>query len=259
MLSAMSALPPILVFALSASLVLGQGSSPSASFEVASVRPSQRAVGPDYNNQIRYSPTGITARNVTLKRLIAEAYHLQLNQISGPDWLDRNEYEVEAKVAGASTREQMAPMLRGLLADRFQLREHGETRDMRVYQLTVGTSGLKIHPVNGIDSQTPGGGLHFHGDMREFADLLAIKLSMPPAGDPSVPVRASGPPVPVLDKTGLPGVFDFRLNVQPELGTDMFTLWQRALQEQLGLKLENGKTAVQTIVVDNAAKVPTEN
>ncbi len=258
MLWAMRALPLIIVLALPTSLAFGQGSSASAAFEVASVRLSQRVVGPDYNNQIAYSPTGITARNVTLKRLVAEAYHLQLNQISGPDWLDRNEYQVEAKAATIVTRQQMEPMLRNLLAERFKMREHGETREMRVYELAVGKSGPRLS-TNDVESARVGAGVHFHGDMRQFADLLAVKLSIPPADNPSVPVRASGPPVPVLDRTGLPGIFDLHINIQPELGTDMFTLWQRALQEQLGLRLEIRKGNVQILVVENAAKIPTEN
>ena len=259
MLSAMRALPYIIFLALSSSFTFGQAMSVPAAFDVASVRPSQRVVGLDYNNQIAYSPTGITARNVTLKRLIAEAYHLQLNQISGPDWLGRDEYDIEAKAAAAVSPKQMEPMLQKLLAERFKLREHQETREMRVYELAVGKSGPRIHPVNGIDSASAGAGFHFHGDMREFADLLSIKLSIPPAENPGVPVRASGPPVPVLDKTGMSGLFDFRVNIQLELGTDTFALWQRALQEQLGLKLENRKGNVEFVVVDNAARIPTEN
>jgi uncharacterized protein (TIGR03435 family) len=252
MLCAMRALPLLLCLALPATITLGQA------FDVASVRPSQREVGPDYNNQLTYSATGLTARNTTLKRLIAEAYHLQLNQISGPDWLDRNEYDIQTRAASGN-RQQMEPMLRNLLTERFNLKEHRQAREMRVYELTVGKSGAKIHPDSDGESPNPAGGFHFHGSIREFADLLAIKLSMQPAQDPGVPVRASGPPVPVLDKTGLPGVFDFRVNIQLELGTDAFTMWQRALQEQLGLQLENRNDNVEILVVDNASKMPTEN
>jgi len=61
------------------------------SFEVASVRPSQHEVGPDYNNQITYSGDRFTGKNVTLKRLIAEAWHCQMNQVTGPAWIDHNE------------------------------------------------------------------------------------------------------------------------------------------------------------------------
>ena len=79
------------------------------------MKPSQHLVGPDYNNQLSYLPTGIIARNVTLKRLIAEAYQLQLNQVLGPSWLDKNEYDIEARSAGIGTREEHALMLEALL------------------------------------------------------------------------------------------------------------------------------------------------
>ena len=259
MLLAMRALPLITFLALSASSSFGQATSVPAIFDVASVRQSQHVVGPDYNNQIKYLATGITARNATLRRLIAEAYRLQMNQISGPDWLDHNEYDIEAKAAAAVSPKEMEPALQRLLADRFKLREHRETREMRVYELAASKSGAKIHSSVDVAPVNSGAGFHFHGDMREFADLLAIKLAIPSPNDSSVPVRASGPPVPVLDQTGMSGVFDFGINIQPELGTDMFTLWQRALQEQLGLRLENRKGNVEILVIDSAGKIPTEN
>ena len=120
----MRALPYIIFLALSNSFTFGQAMSVPATFDIASIRPSQRVVGSDYNNQLAYSPTGITARNVTLRRLIAEAYNLQLNQISGPDWLDRDEYDIEAKTSAAVSPKQMEPMSQKLLAERFKLREH---------------------------------------------------------------------------------------------------------------------------------------
>ena len=134
MLMAMPALPILVIsLALSSSVVFGQAPTATPSFDVASVRPSQHSVGPDYNNQLTYTPTGFTARNVTLKRLIAEAYHLQLNQVFGPSWLDQSEYDIDARAGGGATREQMAPMLRTLVAERFKLTQHTEMREMRVY------------------------------------------------------------------------------------------------------------------------------
>ena len=112
MLKAMRVLSFVMFLALSCSVAVGQASTTAPAFDVASVKPSQRLVGPDYNNQLTYSPTGIAARNVTLKRLLAEAYHLQQSQVTGPGWLDKNEYDIDAKTAGVATREQMALMLR---------------------------------------------------------------------------------------------------------------------------------------------------
>ena len=79
----MRALSILISFALSSAVAVGQVSTTAPEFDVASVKPSQHLVGPDYNNQLSYAPTGITGRNVTLKRLVAEAYQLQLNQVLG--------------------------------------------------------------------------------------------------------------------------------------------------------------------------------
>jgi uncharacterized protein (TIGR03435 family) len=258
MLKAMPALCFLISLALSGSLAVGQASTTAPAFDVASVKPSQHVVGPDYNNQLSYSPTGIIARNVTLKRLVAEAYQLQLNQVLGPSWLDKNEYDIDARAAEV-TREQMALMLRSLVAERFKLTQHSEMREMRVYELIIGKSGSKIHPMSDGQTTTAGAGFHFHGDLRQFADLLAVQLSIPALDNPAEPARASASPISVLDKTGLPGIFDFSVDLHPELGTDMFTSWQRALEDQLGLRIESRKEDVGVLVVDEAARIPTEN
>jgi uncharacterized protein (TIGR03435 family) len=248
-----------IVLALPSSVAFGQASTTKPSFDVTSVKPSRHEVGPDYNNQLTYSPNGITARNVTLKRLVAEAYHLQLNQVLGPGWLSQNEFDVDARTAEVATREKMALMLQSLLAERFHLATHSETREMRVCDLVIGKSGPKIHSMK--DGETAGvqAGFHFHGDLRQFADLLAVQLSIPAPDNPNEPVRASPSQTPVLDKTGLAGIFDFNVDIHPELGTDMFTSWQRALQDQLGLSIEGRKGNVAVVVVDGAEKIPTEN
>jgi uncharacterized protein (TIGR03435 family) len=233
-------------------------SSPPA-FEVVSVRPSQNLVGPDYNNQITYSPIGFTGRNVTLKRLIAEAWRCQRNQVIGPAWLDRNEYDIVARLPEGASGKQIPFMLRTLLADRFQLKVHSETREMRGYELTVAPGGARIHPVQPGALPTAGPGLHFHGDMRQFADLLAVQLSIPAPTSPDVPVIADASPAPVLDKTGLDGIYDFTVDLHPEIGTDGFTFWKRVLEDQLGLRIESRKADVEFVVLDDAAKIPTPN
>jgi len=259
MLKAMGALSILISFALSSSVAVGQASTTAPAFDVASVKPSQHLVGPDYNNQLSYAPTGITGRNVTLKRLVAEAYQLQLNQVLGPSWLDKNEYDIDARSAGVGTREKTALMLRSLVAERFKLTQHSEMREMRVYELVIGKSGPKIRPISDGENPTTRAGFHFHGDLRQFADLLAVQLSIPASDNPAEPARASASPISVLDKTGLPGIFDFSVDIHPELGTDMFTSWQRTLEDQLGLRIESRKGNVAVLVVDEAARIPTEN
>ncbi len=190
---------------------------------------------------------------------MADAWHCQLNQVAGPSWLEHNEYDIEARLPDGATTQQIPLMLRSLLTDRFGLKQHSETRAMRVYELTAGPGGPKIHPAQPGDALAPGSGFHFHGDMRQFADLLAIQFSIPAADNPNEPVRAGGSPIPVLDKTGLEGTYDFSVDVRPELGTDAFTAWKRTLEEQLGLKIESRQGQVAVVVVDDAAKIPTEN
>jgi uncharacterized protein (TIGR03435 family) len=237
-----------------------QPAAKSPAFDVASVRPSLHTVGPDYNNQITVTPAGFSARNVTLKRLIAEAWNMQINQVVGPRWIEQNEYDINARAAEGATKEQMSSMLKSLLAERFKLKDHTETREMRVYELAVSKTGPKVRPiVAGEPVKTASPGFHFHGEMRQFADLLAVQFSIPAPEDPSVPSRAGGPPMVVLDKTGLEGTFDFSVDIHPELSTDMFTVWQRALEDQLGLRIESRKGVVTVVVVEDALKIPTEN
>jgi uncharacterized protein (TIGR03435 family) len=258
MLNGMRPLSMIALFGLlHVALALAQAGQPA--FEVVSVRPSQQEVGPDYNNQITYSAIGFTGHNITLKRLMAEAWHCQLNQVAGPLWIDRKEYDISARLPDGATKEQIPLMLRSLLADRFRLKEHSETRQMRVYELTVTPGGPRIHPVRPEDATVAGQGFHFRGDMRQFADLLAVQFTIPAAMSPSEPARAGGAPIPVLDKTGLEGIYDFRVDLGHELGTDGFTLWKRALEDQLGLNIDSRKADVAIVVVDEAAEIPTAN
>jgi uncharacterized protein (TIGR03435 family) len=140
------------------------------------------------------------------------------------------------------------------------LKEHSETREMRVYELTVGKGGPKVQPLKaGAPEAAAGSGFHFRGDMRQLADLLAVQFSMPAVSDPSTPVRAGGTMIPVLDKTGLQGIYDFTADIRPEPGTDAFTSWKRTLEDQLGLAIESRKDSVAVSVIDDADKAPTAN
>jgi uncharacterized protein (TIGR03435 family) len=228
-------------------------------FEVASVKGSPRQIGADYNNQFTVLPSGITARNATLRRLVSEAYRLQVRQVVGPSWLDENEYDIEARTGDHANREQLDLMLRTLLAERFNLQQHRETREMRVYELLADKAGTKFHSVKSGETAKAGAGFHFHGDMRRFADFLAVQFSVPILDDPTQPGRAGGPAIPVLDRTELSGVYDLIVDVKPELGTDSFTLWQRALGEQLGLRIESRRAPVEVVVIDDATRVPSAN
>jgi uncharacterized protein (TIGR03435 family) len=238
--------------ALSLSVVLAFGQQPR--FEVASVKPSRSEVGKDANNRMSLGPAGLSGRNVTLKYLIAEAYHLQADQVAGPKWLEVTEYEIEARSDGPAGKEQLMLMLQAMLADRFGLTHHRETRQVRVYELVVDKTGPKIRPAKDAATLQP-----FNGDLQRFVDMIAVQLTIPISDNPGSPSRAGGTRIPVLNKTGLDGTYDLAIDIKPEPGVDMFTHWQRVLHDQLGLKLESQKTDVEVLVVDHADKLPASN
>jgi uncharacterized protein (TIGR03435 family) len=114
-------------------------------FEVASVKPSN----PESRGlmRIRPMPGGQTyiARNLPLRMMIKVMYRITDSQIAGgPDWIDTEHYDIDAKAERPSTLEELHEMFRSLLADRFQLRYHHETREIPAYVLTVANLGTKL-------------------------------------------------------------------------------------------------------------------
>jgi uncharacterized protein (TIGR03435 family) len=234
-------------------------------FEAAQVRQSQPTAGRTWE-RITADPGRLTASGVPLKQLIFEAYDMPYYRIfGGPKWLESEYYDLEAKAESAVSREQLKLMLRGLLADRFKLELHRETKELRVYALTVAKNGPKLHEAkdgeSAPDQRASGVVEHFHCNLVQFANLLSLRLTMPMTEnqDPTVPVRATGVPPPVLDQTGIQGVFDIRVELKADPGADTFVVWQRALEEQLGLKLTAQKARVEVLVIDHAERIPTEN
>jgi uncharacterized protein (TIGR03435 family) len=230
------------------------------SFDVASVKPSARAVGKDYRGAVVFGPERVSARNVSLKGLIVEAYHVRPFQVSGgPGWLDLDEFDIDSRAGETATKDQLRAMLQALLTERFHLTLHRDSKEMRVYALSVDKGGPRLHPATGELRPTTSP-QNFHGDMRQFADLIAIGLSIPTVDDPTRPAIASGSPVPVLDETGIEGNFDISVNLRPDDSAgDSFTRWQRALRGELGLKLETRRAPVELLVVDRAERMPTAN
>src|ERR1039457_1407410 len=257
----------LLLLAICAAPALAQ-SQPAAldspAFEVATVAPSNPMAARSGKSGITVDPGRMSARRVSLKELVFEAYNVPYYQISGgPAWLDSEEYDIDAKAETPATRDQMRLMLRTLLAGRFKLAIHRESKEMRVYALTVAKNGPLIHAFKEGETaaakQPPLGVRHCRCDMSQFAGVLSIQLSIPLLEDPSTPSRSNGPLIPVVDKTGLKGTYNFDVEVKPEPDGDSITAWQRALQQQLGLKLEAQKAPIEIIVIDHAEKIPARN
>ena len=231
---------------------------------MASVKPSVQVLGKDRPpSRLVFQPDGLRGRNMTLKGLILEAYRLSPHQVvGGPDWLDRNEYEIDARSGAAATPEEMRLMLQALIRERFGFSFHRDTRSMTVYALIVDKGGTRIRPLPDSAERRPVVFPDFRGDLQDLAELIGVQLTLPPPAldaDPTKPSFASGPPIPVVDSTGLRGIYEIRLDLQSEAARDIFTSWQRFLQDRCGLKLETRKSQVLVLVVDKVDRMPAPN
>lgn len=219
-------------------------------FEVASIKANRSGRS---GSDLRRSADRIEFDNASLREWIAFAYGVGEGQdyaLSGPAWLASEHYDLIAKAPPATPKSEVRLMLRRLLAERFELEIHRESRQLRVYALTVAPGGPKLRAAPGVgDSFTFRAG-HISArtlSMTEFANRL------------SGPVFQLG--IPVLDATGLAGTFDFVLDWAPNLSAaddesrpSLFT----ALREQLGLRLQGARRAVPIWVIDHVARVPVE-
>ena len=246
------------VVAVAAALLLAQALRPTQ-FEVASVKANTRGGG----TTRRIERQGLTYLNVTLGEFIEMAYDVRRYQIAGEDWIaspGANRYDIVAKAAAPASESELRHMLVPVLADRFHLTLHRETRVLPVYALVVAKGGHKLRDGDGGEqwvSPDPGGGGFRYRNYPMSA--LALTLSL---------LRTTGRPV--VDRTGLTGRYDFTANLQDlpagataeDLKRAVFesdTAVFAALQEQLGLKLNAERAPIEMLVVDHADKIPTDD
>jgi uncharacterized protein (TIGR03435 family) len=235
--------------------------TPAVSFDVASIHINNTET--DGHHHIISDPAESHFRtvNLALRDLIQFAYGLPDSQIlGGPAWLGSDLFDIDAKsdpvvdaelhaMPTEQARRQKQLMVQALLADRFELKIHQETRQLPVYALVVTKDGPKfiLSKVDGTTIDTGRARLHIAGSddtigilARELAQLLGR---------------------PVLNQTGLSGRYDLSLrwapddvavsaSSSPDLPPDIFT----AIQEQLGLKLESTKGPVPVLVIDSVEK-----
>ncbi len=214
-------------------------------FEVASIKPN---LSDSESRRTGTDPGGrFTATNVSLKQLICYAFDARDFQVTGgPGWMDTEKFDLAARAAASKelSRDEVKPYVQALLTDRFRLKIHRALKEGTVYSLLVSKNGakLKAHPGEGragISSSTGDGKANITGTKVTIARLAEYLGGL--AGRP------------VLDHTGLPGEYDFRLEWsenQDAMATSLFS----ALQEQLGLKLESVKGSIDMIVVDSAER-----
>lgn len=220
-------------------------------FEVASIKPSAPQAPGRADSRMSTNTGSLNYTSVTLKDVIGQAYKVPESQITGPEWLATERFDISAKIP-AGERDQVPQMLQTLLSTRFKMSVHHDTKELPVFDLTIANNGpklKKIESASGITSNSNRTRWHLDAKvtMPALAEFLAERVGRP-----------------VLDRTGLSGPFEITLDwaiddapaadgVDP--GPSLFT----ALQEQLGLKLDSTKGPVETIVVDRADRVSAEN
>jgi len=235
-------------------------------FEAASIKPSpplDSSQGPIYfgpkggpgtDNPRRYQ---CTFCNVS--ELLSQAYDVPEYRLLSTNRLPADRFHIVATIPPETTKGQFRQMLQNLLAERFKISVHRESREMQMFRLVVGSGGpkLKVHvegdPVvvedrSKIKNRAPG--IYYKVQGKTFGDCLKVVEAQ---------LRH-----PVTDATGLTGTYDFDLWwTSDDMNTDSFatpeTPTLRSAIQSIGLRLESRKGLVEVVVVDHVEKVPTGN
>ena len=231
-------------------------------FEVASIKPSDGHLG----IEMKTFPNRLSATACSLRQLIQAAYSAE-RMTGGPAWLDTDRFDIEAKTTedlsgetdrvkalGRPAPRKMMLMLQTLLAERFNVKVHLETRQDNVYELVVAKNTRNLQPpqettrsfigvsrggFDRIEDFNPATALEIitghNASMGQLAEFLAGSMGRP-----------------VTDQTGIKGNYDFRFQFVPENSPGSTLL--SALQDAIGLKLNTSKGPVEFLVVDHADK-----
>jgi uncharacterized protein (TIGR03435 family) len=284
----------VLLAVLAPALLPGQKTPGRVEFEVASIKPSPPPSAERLDVGLHIDGAQVRCSYLSLKDYIRMAYQVKDYQVTGPDWIASDRFDIAAKLPEGAPREQVREMLQSLLADRFQVKLHHDQKEFPVYGLVVGKGGLKIKeaapapeaagsvPLNitasgarGGTSVNLGNGASFTAGDNKFE---GTKLTMVNTAD----LLSRFTDRPVVDMTDLKGRYDFTLEFTPEDFRAMrirsalaagITLPPQALKlleessgdslfaavEKLGLKLEPRKAPLDVLVIDHIEKTPTEN
>ena len=244
--------------ALAAAILLttgGAAQDPSLEFDAASLKLATPPSDGRFSIGFHVDPGRITADYVTMRDLIQTAYAVPAgHKLIGPDWIDSDSirYNLNAKAAGPATNKELCMMLRNLLIQRCQVKVHTEDRTTPVFALVVAAKGFKLTPVE-FDGPDPNvASVHYTTDGAEFKHATMARL----ANVLTVIGR------PVIDSTGIKGVYDFKL-------TFADPLFQRRNQESdlptipeavqtIGLKMESREAPIAFYIIDHVERVPVE-
>ena len=278
--------------------LFGQAAQPRPEFEVASIKPSAPGALNTVNVGIHIDGSQVSCTSLSIKDYLGIAYRLKNYQLSGPEWMASERFDINAKLPAGSVGKEIPEMLQALFEQRFQMKAHRESKDLPVYALIVGKGGVKMQevpPDPASDNPSGGrGGVNVsaggqasgvninYGNGSSFAfgnnRLEGKKLTAALLAD----TLARFADRPVIDQTNLKGNYDFVLEFDPDDYRAMLirsaiaagvTLPPQAVQlaeaasndslfnalEKLGLKMEARKAPVETLVIDHMEKTPTEN
>jgi uncharacterized protein (TIGR03435 family) len=249
--------------------------TPTLVFDVATIR---LAPPPDANFHVSVSSpphsSRFSASNLPIKALIQIAYGFDAPVANAPDWCTNTLYVVEArsdeaadaKLANLTENEvrlEKRHAIRVLLAQRLELKTHLETRDSSIYRLVLAKGGVKMQTVpkpptaNGeAPAPPPPANVQAHGTRQGLEFVGSDAPIQAISGALSSMVER-----PVVDRTGLTGIYNYTLQFGREWSADNADGWPSiftAVEEQLGLKLEAVHESVPNLVVDHIAK-PSEN
>jgi uncharacterized protein (TIGR03435 family) len=238
--------------ALLVAMFAAQAQQPSGrvEFEVVSVKPGDPF---DPSSSGHTTPGRMEMRNATLKTLVRSAYQLnEFQLVGGPKWIDSARFHIDAKLPAGAPPGQIPLMMQALLADRFKLEFHRETKILQEYALVVAKGGPNLQAAGEDDKKDPRKGATGQGPRQIKA------LGAPVSTLARMLISAVG--APVLDRTGIEGQYNFLLDFAPLQGAaedEKLPSIFAALQK-IGLKLEAIKGPVEVLVVDRA-EMPTEN
>lgn len=215
---------------------------PAQNFETASVK---RAAHGTESGALapQRDASRINYQGVTLKSVLAFAYGVTEEQISGPKWLGEERFDIIATLPAGSTVAQIPVMLQHLLADQFAMKVHEENKSTSFFALVPAKGGVKMKNVE-------------QPEISATVDLQSDSIQLKGYTMPAfVKFLSTSMGHPVVDETGLKGSYNITLYLSME---DIRTARIRVAIQQLGLQFENRKGEVKSIVVDSANKEPTQ-
>lgn len=225
-------------------------------FDVASVKPLATFVPGSNSEKIIAHPGRLTMHSVRLRTCIRWAYDVKDFQVTGPAWMGRIEmsgpnidrFDIEAEAAEGTPVPEMKRMLQRLLAERFRLAVHRESKVVQGFALLIARPSAALKPSEDQTgpmrmAATPSEMAFFSTTMADFGEYLASRLL-----------------VPVIDQTGLEGRFDLTMRWPPELSKeDYVALLPEMARNQFGLELKGRRERVEFLVIDHAEKKPVQD